>query len=179
MDDFEFAVESATLPTFLKQDTETVGGEDELERLMREMSAGELDDLVAGLGGEVPRGGLINPEGAEPVDDAELDSTTVKIRGGDEPLPTTTEATSDAVPAKVSEAESVTSASDAVESATATAKATASAQSVVNAVGLDGLTENGLIEKVKEMAVGAVNATAPDAEEEPGTEIPLGKEKVD
>ena len=56
MDDFEYAVETGTLPTFLKQDLNiddtafnnksgTIA-EAELERLMQEMSEGDLDQLA-------------------------------------------------------------------------------------------------------------------------------------
>ena len=60
MDDFEYAVESQTLPSFLKQDqdlgstsnlstTEGGGimGENELDRLMREMSEADIDAFAA------------------------------------------------------------------------------------------------------------------------------------
>jgi hypothetical protein len=59
MDDFEEAVETATLPTLLKQDLDldlSGGGantsvtEAELEKLMREMTAEDLDALVAEVG---------------------------------------------------------------------------------------------------------------------------------
>jgi len=61
MDDFEYAVESGTLPTFLKQDLDidttpssanksgTIA-EAELEKLMREMSEGDLDKLAGEIG---------------------------------------------------------------------------------------------------------------------------------
>jgi hypothetical protein len=63
MDDFEYAVESGTLPTFLKQDqdidTSALSGnqsgtiaEAELEKLMREMSEGDLDKLAGEIGAE-------------------------------------------------------------------------------------------------------------------------------
>ena len=67
MDDFEHAVETATLPKFLKQDQDydidsinaSSGGagstsgtvaEAELEKLMREMSDGDLDKLAGDIG---------------------------------------------------------------------------------------------------------------------------------
>ncbi|ORY28319.1 hypothetical protein BCR39DRAFT_535500 [Naematelia encephala] len=73
MDDFEYAVESQTLPTFLRQDQETATlggstGEEELERLMREMSTGDLDDLAGQLGIEdqvIGKVGLLVPEKEE------------------------------------------------------------------------------------------------------------------
>jgi len=84
MEDFEYAVESQTLPSFLKQDqdhgtasttastTDTPGtvGQSELERLMREMSDADLDALASQLGVEDKAGkvGLMVPEGAEPLD---------------------------------------------------------------------------------------------------------------
>jgi hypothetical protein len=84
MEDFEHAVESQTLPSFLKQDqdhgtastttsmTDTPGtvGQSELERLMREMSDADLDALASQLGVEDKAGkvGLMVPEGAEPLD---------------------------------------------------------------------------------------------------------------
>jgi hypothetical protein len=85
MDDFEYAVESQTLPSFLKQDqdhgiassststeTATSGtiGQSELERLMREMSDADLDALANELGVDETAGkvGLMVPEGTEPLD---------------------------------------------------------------------------------------------------------------
>lgn len=59
MDDFEEAVETGTLPTFLKQDADVdlssgnrsgTKGEAELEKLMREMSEGDLDKLAGEIG---------------------------------------------------------------------------------------------------------------------------------
>lgn len=80
MDDFEYAVESQTLPSFLKQDqdhatTSTITkeeggtvGEGELERLMREMSAADIDAFAAELGVEnTGKVGLMVPEGSEPL----------------------------------------------------------------------------------------------------------------
>ena len=84
MDDFEYAVESQTLPSFLRQDQDhgatsdsdragesavagTVG-QSELERLMREMSDADLDALAEHLGvEETSKVGLMVPEGAEPI----------------------------------------------------------------------------------------------------------------
>lgn len=95
MDDFEYAVESQTLPQFLKQDQDThvdpstsadqsgtaagcggsgstTVGQGELERLMREMSEADLDKLAGELGVGLDSGdvkvGLMVPEGAEPAD---------------------------------------------------------------------------------------------------------------
>jgi hypothetical protein len=84
MDDFEYAVESQTLPTFLKQDQDhgiassststeaaTSGtiGQSELERLLREMSDADLDALASELGVDETAGkvGLMVPEGTEPL----------------------------------------------------------------------------------------------------------------
>jgi hypothetical protein len=90
MDDFEYAVESQTLPSFLKQDqdhgladstsapeggvagssqTTAQVGQMELERLMREMSDADLDALAGelGVGDTASKVGLMVPEGAEPV----------------------------------------------------------------------------------------------------------------
>ena len=76
MDEFENAVESGTLPKFLKQDHDvTQEGEGELEKLMREMTDSDLDKLVGELGeGEgsardVGRVGLLVPEGVTEADD--------------------------------------------------------------------------------------------------------------
>jgi len=96
MDDFEYAVESQTLPSFLKQDQdygssssntaaaegggggETVG-QSELERLMREMSESDIDALAAHFEVEdTGKVGLMVPEGAEPVQKG------VKDRGEEE-----------------------------------------------------------------------------------------------
>jgi len=108
MDDFEHAVESQTLPSFLKQDQdygssssntaaaegggggggETVG-QSELERLMREMSESDIDALAAHFEVEdTGKVGLMVPEGAEPVqkgvkdgakeEEEELESVGVK-----------------------------------------------------------------------------------------------------
>ena len=71
MEDFEQAVESGTLPTFLKQDqtASSTTGEGELEKLMREMTNSDLDKLVGELGVEdgesstnIGKVGLIVPE---------------------------------------------------------------------------------------------------------------------
>jgi len=75
MDDFEEAVETATLPHFLKQDIDVdpsaSGGlqQTELENLMRGMSAADLDKLAGelGPGPEVGKVGLLVPEGEQPV----------------------------------------------------------------------------------------------------------------
>lgn len=73
MDDFEEAVESQTLPQFLKQDADVSStssaptvGQAELERLMREMSETDLDALADELGVDSNAGkvGLLVPEGA-------------------------------------------------------------------------------------------------------------------
>lgn len=72
MDDFEEAVETQTLPQFLKQDADATSssvaptvGEAELERLMREMSETDLDALASELGVEgAGKVGLLVPEGA-------------------------------------------------------------------------------------------------------------------
>jgi len=91
MDDFEEAVESQTLPSFLKQDLDlnltldpsstssTTGGstvgQAELERLMREMSDADLDALAGelGVGVGAAKVGLMVPEGAEPLGPNESD----------------------------------------------------------------------------------------------------------
>ena len=86
MDEFEDANETGTLPEFLRQDTDLAGntsiGEAELEKLMREMTADDLDALAAtiatgsgagpasGTGGGIGKVGLINPDGAEPIEAA-------------------------------------------------------------------------------------------------------------
>lgn len=67
MDDFEQAVETATLPTFLKQDQDAkAGGEGELEKLMGEMTDSDLDKLAGELGhggaADEAKVGLIAPE---------------------------------------------------------------------------------------------------------------------
>jgi hypothetical protein len=97
MDDFEYAVESQTLPTFLKQDQDhgiassststeaaTSGtiGQSELERLMREMSDADLDALASQLGVEETAGkvGLMVPEGTEPLS-AKIEEVGVKGTG--------------------------------------------------------------------------------------------------
>lgn len=78
MEEFEDAVETQTLHTFLKQDLDLSAGGDgeevgntsvsqmELEKLMREMSESDLDALAGelGVGAKV---GLMVPEGAEPA----------------------------------------------------------------------------------------------------------------
>jgi hypothetical protein len=95
MDDFEYAVESQTLPSFLKQDqdhgstsntsaTEGAGtiGENELDRLMREMSEADIDAFAAELGVGVGKVGLMVPEGSEPLDGGkELETIGVKGTG--------------------------------------------------------------------------------------------------
>jgi len=91
MDDFEYAVESQTLPSFLKQDldhgstsnvstTEGGGiiGENELDRLMREMSEADIDAFAAELGGDVGKVGLMVPEGSEPLEGKDVESVGVK-----------------------------------------------------------------------------------------------------
>jgi len=62
MEDFEQAVESGTLPSFLKQDQEaSQPGEGELEKLMRGMTDSDLDKLSGELGeGDVGKTGLIS-----------------------------------------------------------------------------------------------------------------------
>ena len=79
MEEFEDAVETQTLHTFLKQDLDMSAGGDgdevantsvsqmELEKLMREMSESDLDALAGelGVGAKV---GLMVPEGAEPAE---------------------------------------------------------------------------------------------------------------
>lgn len=83
MDDFEYAVETGTLPSFLKQDIDLgpeassstsankSGGiaEAELERLMREMSEGDLDKLAEQIGVEqgASKVGLISESTAKAV----------------------------------------------------------------------------------------------------------------
>jgi hypothetical protein len=103
MDDFEYAVESQTLPQFLKQDEDISSssdantssgpsgatvGEMELERLMREMSDADLDALAGQLGVEAGGVGLMVPEGAEPVHkvqvDAEAEAAGTKSGGFEE-----------------------------------------------------------------------------------------------
>lgn len=83
MDDFEEAVETQTLPQFLKQDADTTSlsntaptvGEAELERLMREMSDSDLDALAGALGVEgAGKVGLIVPEGSSPTDTDTLEN---------------------------------------------------------------------------------------------------------
>jgi hypothetical protein len=96
MDDFEYAVESQTLPSFLKQDqdhgsTSTTStkegggglvGENELDRLMREMSEADINAFAEELGGDVGKVGLMVPEGSEPLDDKkELESVGIKGTG--------------------------------------------------------------------------------------------------
>lgn len=74
MEDFEQAVESGTLPTFLKQTEEAVQqGDGELEKLMREMTDSDLDKLAEDLGaGGVGKVGLMAAEGTRgPADDVE------------------------------------------------------------------------------------------------------------
>ena len=91
MDDFEYAVESQTLPSVLKQDqdhgsTSTTsakeggGGtsENELDRLMREMSEADIDAFAAELGGDVGKVGLMVPEGSEPLEGKDVESVGVK-----------------------------------------------------------------------------------------------------
>lgn len=90
MDDFEYASESGTLPSFLKQDTDLAGntsiGEAELERLMREMSDSDLDALAAEVGkvsgdtGGVGKIGLVTPSGAVPAGSAG-DREVVELSG--------------------------------------------------------------------------------------------------
>jgi hypothetical protein len=78
VDEFEDANETGTLPEFLRQDTDLGGntsiGEAELEKLMREMTADDLDALAATISkgdtASVGKVGLMNPEGAEPLDAA-------------------------------------------------------------------------------------------------------------
>ena len=83
MDDFEEAVETQTLPQFLRQDADATTsntaptvGEAELERLMREMSDTDLDALAGelGVGDDVGKVGLIVPQSQpEPQSQAPLD----------------------------------------------------------------------------------------------------------
>jgi len=108
MDDFEYAVESQTLPSFLKQDQDHGStelsesgpsggsgggsgqvGEKELERLMREMSDADLDALAGelGVGDGAGKVGLMVPEGAEPVTSststsAATTTTSTSMEGG-------------------------------------------------------------------------------------------------
>jgi hypothetical protein len=85
MEDFEQAVESGTLPSFLKQDLDldltsdanrsgTIA-EAELEKLMREMSEGDLDKLAGEIGVDPieSKVGLIN-EPAIPTTTSPLQS---------------------------------------------------------------------------------------------------------
>lgn len=81
MDDFEEAVETQSLPQFLKQDatasttnTAPTVGEAELERLMREMSESDLDALAGELGvGGVGKVGLIVPQSEDEVTSPSID----------------------------------------------------------------------------------------------------------
>jgi len=90
MDDFELAVESGTLPTFLKQDLDVTGGtiqQTELENLMRGMSEADIDALVGELGhGPVGKVGLLVPAGAEPEPKPEpetaAEAPTANLPGG-------------------------------------------------------------------------------------------------
>ena len=93
MDDFEYAVESQTLPSFLKQDQdhgstsstskEEGGGtsENELDRLMREMSEADINAFAEELGGDVGIVGLMVPEGSEPVEGKNVESVGIKGTG--------------------------------------------------------------------------------------------------
>jgi len=95
MDDFEYAVESQTLPSFLKQDqdhgptstttTKEGGGggtsENELDRLMREMSEADINAFAEELGGDVGKVGLMVPEGSEPVEGKDVESVGIKGTG--------------------------------------------------------------------------------------------------
>jgi hypothetical protein len=93
MDDFEYAVESQTLPSFLKQDQdygstsstskEEGGGtsENELDRLMREMSEADINAFAEELGGDVGKVGLMVPEGSEPLEGKGVESVGIKGTG--------------------------------------------------------------------------------------------------
>jgi hypothetical protein len=96
MDDFEAAVETGTLPEFLKQDVDlsATGGnlqQSELESMMREMTDADLDKLASELGaGPVGKVGLMVPAGAEPIPPTDI-----------EDVPTTKEALPEMVSAAV------------------------------------------------------------------------------
>lgn len=98
MEDFEEAVETATLPSFLKQDLDldlisgagpdgggagnTSVGEAELERLMREMTAEDLDALAAEVGvGKDSSVGLLVKEGAQSLESVK-EGEVVGSQGG-------------------------------------------------------------------------------------------------
>jgi len=101
MDDFEYAVETGTLPSFLKQDIDlgpdaTLSSsanqsgsiaEAELERLMREMSEGDLDKLAEQIGVEqgASKVGLISESTAKAV--AEEQPPAASTTTSTEPLP--------------------------------------------------------------------------------------------
>jgi hypothetical protein len=88
MDDFEYAVESQTLPSFLKQDQDHgstsnttaqeggggLVGENELDRLMREMSEADINAFAEELGGDVGKVGLMVPEGSQPLEGKGVES---------------------------------------------------------------------------------------------------------
>lgn len=91
MDDFEEAVETQSLPQFLRQDADATSsntaptvGEAELERLMREMSDTDLDALAGelGVGDDVGKVGLIVPESQAAEDTAPTTSTSPEITEG-------------------------------------------------------------------------------------------------
>lgn len=105
MEDFEYAVESATLPSFLKQDVDldlssgnksATIGEAELEALMREMSEGDLEKLAGEIGIDTndTKVGLIkSPEPSVPTPLTTQSPTTVETpsnkgtaSGGDPPV---------------------------------------------------------------------------------------------
>ncbi|RSH93910.1 hypothetical protein EHS25_006562 [Saitozyma podzolica] len=98
MEDFEEAVETATLPSFLKQDLDldlisgagpdgagagnTSVGEAELERLMREMTAEDLDVLAAEVGvGKDAGVGLLVKDGAQSLESVK-EGEVVGSQGG-------------------------------------------------------------------------------------------------
>ena len=88
MDEFENAVESGTLPKFLKQDQEaTREGEGELERLMRDMTDSDLDKLAGeigegeGSGREVGKVGSVpgGPEAKEVVQEKKMGDPHLRL----------------------------------------------------------------------------------------------------
>jgi hypothetical protein len=95
MDDFEYAVESQTLPSFLKQDQDHgstsnttaqeggggLVGENELDRLMREMSEADINAFAEELGGDVGKVGLMVPEGSQPLEGKGVESVGINGTG--------------------------------------------------------------------------------------------------
>lgn len=113
MDDFEYASETATLETFLRQNTDLAAnqsiGEAELESLMREMSDADLDALAV----EVGKG-----DSNKEVKSEKKADEGIKAEKEDSPLPKPTKSTP--APIDTQKAEASKGVSSAAESTIST-----------------------------------------------------------